>query len=409
MQKTGLFLLHEGVGSTIFTSQVMEHVACMARNGVDFEVLTFETFRKARAATERNLAQARATYPQANVTLSTAANIYLPGSTLINAFLLLRCLMANRLRLSFIHARADYTAFLALLTRPLHGLPVIWDCRGDAVDELRDSLSRKPWWLRATLGTALLLRMRLIGAVCRRYANGAIFVSDALRAHHGPTLRTDNVAVVPCPVPESKFFFSEEVRATARAEYGVQAGQQVFIYSGSVVAYQGLADQFGLYQRLLEVPQNVIFFATSEPDQARAYFHALPPERFRIVSVAYDRMNDVYNLADFAFMLREAKQLNWVASPTKFGEYCLTGLPVVLNDTVQQACDNARALGNHVALERVMQALPFAAPARQAVATAARALYARQASVPRYQTLYARCDGSAAPVGAGWTDAAHKK
>ncbi len=393
MSGRGLFLLHEGVGPTIFASQVMEHALAMRAQGIDFSVLSFEVFRRQRAASAANLARIGRNYPAQDVTLRNAVNMYLPGSTLINALLLLRFLRAQRGRFDFIHARADYSAFLALLTKPLHGLPVIWDCRGDAAGELADSLGRKGWLLRATLGTALRLRQRLFSGLCRRHADGAIFVSDALRAQHAATLRSSNCVVVPCPVPESKFFYDAALRTAARASYRIEDDQHVYVYSGSVVAYQGLGDQLGVYQALLARPRNVILFATSDPDQARLTFGALDPARFRIVSVGYEQMNAIYNLADFAFMLREPKHLNWVASPTKFGEYCLTGLPVILNDTVSQAMHNARELGNYVHIDQVFEAERLPPERRQAVALGALQRYARSASVAVYQGLYAAARG----------------
>ena len=35
-------------------------------------------------------------------------------------------------------------------------------------------------------------------------------------------------------------------------------------------------------------------------------------------------INKYYNVADFAILIRSDRSLNHVASPTKFGEYCLT-------------------------------------------------------------------------------------
>jgi hypothetical protein len=400
MTKKGLFVLHEGVGSTIFTSQVMEHSLSMRRNGISFAVLTFETFKKERVRSERNLNNIRSKYADVAIELKSAVNIYLPLSTLVNAFLLVKYLLSNRGKFSFIHARADYTAFLCLLTKPLHRLPVVWDCRGDAVGELKDSLSRRSFLLRATLGAVLVQRQRLIAGVCRWFADGAIFVSGALRSQQA-SLSTTNYAVVPCPVPESKFFYDEMIRREARAKHQIDPSQQVFVYSGSVVAYQGLASQLELYKRLLAVRGNVIFFATSGPEEARAYFHTLPVQAFRIINVSYDQMNEVYNLADFAFMMREPKNLNWVASPTKFGEYCLAGLPVILNDTVQQASENATTLGNHIHIDQVLQAERFPGERRATVAEAAKAIYSRSASAYKYVRVYANLLRGVCAVGQG--------
>lgn len=389
MSKAGLFILHEGVGSTIFTSQVLEHVICVEQAGISLTILTFETFQKARQISEKNLQLIADKYKSVKVDLKFGMNIYLPFSTFINAYLLALYLVRHRKEYSFIHARADYTAFLSLLTKPIHGLPVLWDCRGDAVAELHDSLSRRSRFLRGTLGLVLLMRQRFIAAFNRHFSDGAIFVSNELLKQHLATLHTKNYAVIPCPVPEDKFFFDASIRKRMRMQHGVFENQRVFVYSGSVVAYQGLAEQHDLYKKLLTSPNNIIFFATPDPGYAREYFRDLPSEQFRIVSVKYDEMNDIYNLADFAFMLRESKKLNWVASPTKFGEYCLTGLAVILNDTIQQASENARVLGNSVHIDDVFSATPLEDDFRRGVAEKAKKIYSRNASSRRYADLYA--------------------
>src|SRR3990167_3170961 len=117
MKKHGLFIFHEGVGSTIFASQVMEHALCMNEKGIDLSVLTFETFQKAKISSKNNLRNISGKYPSFKVDLRFGMNIYLPFSTLINSYFLLRYLFLHRNQFSFIHARADYTAFLSLITK----------------------------------------------------------------------------------------------------------------------------------------------------------------------------------------------------------------------------------------------------------------------------------------------------
>ena len=389
MNRLGLFVLHEGVGSTIFKSQVLEHVVAMERVGIQMSILTFETFQKVRKASKRNLRKIGVSHQSTKIDLKFGMNIYWPLSTLVNAFLLSWHILRSRDKYSFIHARADYSAFLCLLTKPIHGLPVIWDCRGDAKGELEDALSRQPELLRHTIGAVLVIRQRIIAALVRRFSDGAVFVSKELMKCHVASLRTNNCSIIPCPVPEDRFFYDEGTRERMRNQLGLSELDRVFIYSGSTVAYQGLEEQITLYKKILSVPNNVIFFATLEPDYARELFNDLLPGRFHIVSVEYDEINDFYNLSDFAFMLREAKNLNWVASPTKFGEYCLTGLATILNDTVQQASENARTLGNYVHVDDVLDVEPLHGEHRQAIAEKAMQIYSRKTSLHTYSDLYA--------------------
>jgi glycosyltransferase involved in cell wall biosynthesis len=388
MRNKGLFILHEGVGSTIFQSQVLEHVLCMQRAKIKFDVLTFDTFPKTRNASKNNLKILQEKHPLVKVTLKFGMYIYLPFSTLVNALLLAGVVMRQKNNYSFIHARADYSTFLCLLTRPIHKLPVIWDCRGDSVDELRDALSRQSGVLRYTLGSVLLMRQKLIVAFNKRFSDGAIFVSHELFKQHSESLHTKKHTVIPCPVPEDKFYFDNSIRKKMRKQYGISKGQRVFVYSGSVVAYQGLSEQIELYKNLLLSPRNVIIFATSNSDYAKEYFRDLMSDRFLIVSVEYDKMNEIYNLADFAFMLRESKQLNWVSSPTKFGEYCLSGLAVIMNDTIQQASVNAKALGLHVKVDDILNLTPLQDDERCAITEEAKKYYSRKSTSCNYTRLY---------------------
>lgn len=385
-----LFVLHEGVGSTIFRSQVLEHVMSMEQNGITMSILTFETFRNAMAISRINLQRFSRAYCSIKIYLKSAVNIYLPISTFINGLLLGLYLFLFRNEYNLIHARSDYTAFLCLLSKPFHRLPVLWDCRGDAVDELRDALNRRSGYLCTMIGWALLLRQRFIVTCCRNFSDGVIFVSDELLNQNLVGLRTKNFSVIPCPVPEDIFFFDPDLRERARMRHSISPWQRVFIYSGSTVAYQGLDRQLSLYESLLSSSDNIIYFATTDLQYAREYFKKLPLEQFRIVGVDYNDMNEIYNLSDFAFMLRESKNLNWVASPTKFGEYCLAGLPVILNDTVEQASKNAKELKNYVHVDNILKAVPLGNNLRISISESAKKIYSRGILSSRYMDLYTK-------------------
>jgi hypothetical protein len=132
----------------------------------------------------------------------------------------------------------------------------------------------------------------------------------------------------------------------------------------------------------------VIFFATSNPLLAQDYFKDFISERFIIVSVDYEKMNEIYNLADFAFMLREPKILNWVASPTKFGEYCLTGLAVILNNTIEQATENAKKIGNNIEESNILNAEKLTNDVRHLIASKSKEIYSRGSSSEVYPLAY---------------------
>ena len=54
-----------------------------------------------------------------------------------------------------------------------------------------------------------------------------------------------------------------------------------------------------------------------------------------IYSVNQDKVNEFLNASDYAIMIRKDDLTNNTASPTKFAEYCLTGLQVITNSSVK--------------------------------------------------------------------------
>jgi hypothetical protein len=200
-------------------------------------------------------------------------------------------------------------------------------------------------------------------------------------------LKTKNYQIIACPVSEKKFFFDSELRSKIRGELGIANDKLVYLYSGSMIAYQSLEEQYKQYELLLEKPDNIILIATSDPDIAKSYFKNLISDRLIIISVSFEEMNAYYNLADFAFLMRDNKQLNFVASPTKFGEYCLTGLPVIMNNTVDQAFSVSKKLGNYVS-HFDLEAKPLSDEQRMKISDESKQFYSRKYLSLKYVKLY---------------------
>jgi glycosyltransferase involved in cell wall biosynthesis len=53
-----------------------------------------------------------------------------------------------------------------------------------------------------------------------------------------------------------------------------------------------------------------------------------------IKAVEHDKVLQLLLIGDIGFLLRDESIVNRVASPTKFAEYCLAGLPVITTDFV---------------------------------------------------------------------------
>jgi hypothetical protein len=110
----------------------------------------------------------------------------------------------------------------------------------------------------------------------------------------------------------------------------------------------------------------------------------------RVIEAAYHEVNSYLNAADAGFLLREQSPLNEVASPTKFAEYCLTGLPVIMQNTVKDAFEMARSLGNLIELTDLGVYRSTMEFDRASIASKASKLMGRRVLSDRYRTIYAK-------------------
>lgn len=393
-----LFITHEGFGDSIFRSQVIEHCESMKANGFDFDVLTYETFTKSFARSLSNL-NAYLKGGTLNIFLKRAANIYMPGSSLINLFILARDIQRNLKsnQYKFIHARADYTAFLCVLLKPFHKLPVLWDCRGDSVDELKYATEKYSSSVRALLYLLLMPKQIINRRVSGKYSDACVCVSAALREllqSINPQLST---TVIPCPVPINKFYFSAEQRLKTRSAFGIRDDEVLFIYSGSMTGYQAIGEFIWYYKKLLKLSNSRLIIATVDMDKAKHIFRDVMSDKIIITTVSYDEMNGLYCAADYALMARLPRPLNYVASPTKFGEYCLTGLTVIHNDSIKQVSEFSKNLENGLCLDD----LPSVKPSlgfRTQIANAAKNIFGREFLNLAYLEIYSKLVDKNMPI-----------
>lgn len=345
--KRGLFILHEGIGNSIFTTQVLEHVKYMKKHSIEIDILTFETLKKQRHITLNNYNRIKKDSPEITIFLKKGINQFFIFGGIYNLIVLYFFLFKNRKKYSFIHSRADYTTFLNILIKKFIKLPIIWDCRGDSLDELRLSLKDKSPIVKL-YGLLYLIPYQKfqISQICKHSDKG-IFVSKELFKLYERKIRFSALSIIPCLVNENKFYFNPEIRNRKRTELGLIPTNNVFIYSGSMVGYQALEMQKQFFKEILSDNNNILVYLTTDPRKAKDFFNNFPKENFIITSAKFDEMNDYYNAADFAVLLRDKLNLNWVASPTKFGEYCLSGLTVIMNDTIAQAYEFSHLLNNY--------------------------------------------------------------
>ncbi len=386
-----LLVLFEGLPETVIDSQVLGHArAARERLGFDFEIWTFACTREiyAHALARRAAAEALAGCP---VRVFRGLRPAVPGALAVNGLKVMRRLVKRPGAFALMHARTDYGAAAAGWAARVLALPVVWDCRGDALAEFREhSAGRVGGLAGAWKAAAIRLHRALAARVCR----AALFVSAPLADLHAPRLGGKPFAVVPCVADDAAFFFEPALRETVRARLGYAPENRVFVYSGSLAPYQCFDETAALFRAIRARDPDARFLVlTPAVEAARAALAGLPADSLRVQAAPFAEMNGYLNAADVAIMLRKPTGTNRVASPTKFAEYCLCGLPVVMTDAVIDSARIAREIGNRAIVEdgRLVAGFPVD---RAAVAARARERLTRAAVIEDYARLYrAAADG----------------
>jgi hypothetical protein len=189
-------------------------------------------------------------------------------------------------------------------------------------------------------------------AAVRNLSTRAIFVSDSLRSVSlGKSCRLPS-EIIPCVASPRLFQFSSELRTSFRRTLNIGAASRVFIYSGSISFFQCFDESVTLFRNVLESDSETVFLiVTPNIEPVRHALDGIPERNLRLQSATIADVNGYLNAADFGILLRRRDPINSVASPVKFAEYCLAGLPVIMTDAVEQSVQIGRELGNALVTE----------------------------------------------------------
>ena len=347
-QRSGIFLLYEGLPPTIIESQVLAHVRSMGDVGIHMEVWTFAVTRNAYAEGLAALSRLQKSFPTVTIRLFRGFRPALPFSEWYNVCLLLFWLWRLHILPSFIHARTEHAAAIAAIAKPIMNFWLIWDARGDTLSEYTAAPPRLPSilkWLLPLKKIAISKRL----STANRHCDAAIFVSNALHSLQGQTLPVERTLVVPCLADESLFYFDPGLRESARQRLHYKDTDVVIVYVGSNAIWQCVPETIAIMEQVLRgnnackamvVTPNVTVFKEKFSSDLR--------DRIFVTSGGLGEMNEYMNAADFGILLRKIDPINKVASPVKFAEYSLTGLVVLATDAVDQVTTIGKSLGNIV-------------------------------------------------------------
>jgi hypothetical protein len=226
---------------------------------------------------------------------------------------------------------------LKLLKRIGRKIKVIYDSRAAGADEMRyfyekdNSLSRYRHVVREIEKSEIEMA---------RISDLVFCVSRKLKAYHlsqDPDLDASKFRVYPNSADPTGFYYSGELREACRRELSIEK-RKVLVYSGGIEAPWHLAPEiFRLFSLLHRLDRRYfLLLLTREIETARLYISRQKMDEgdVRVISVHNTEVCKYLNAADCGLQLRASGILSEVSSPTKFSEYLLTGLPVMISEGV---------------------------------------------------------------------------
>lgn len=227
-----------------------------------------------------------------------------------------------------IHARSTVPAVLASVVGLRRGAPWIFDVRGLLAREYADA---GHWSPNGPL-------YRITEAVERRLlrrAGGLVFLTrrietDLVREHALPPGAPREI--VPCATNLDEFRPNLEARQRIRGALGV-GDSRVLVYSGGVTGWYRMAEMATFFRVARRELADLHFLVLSpQVEQARRVIEvAKIAEHATVLALRPEQVPDHLAAADAGICFVGDLPSKRASSPTKYGEYLASGLPVVTN------------------------------------------------------------------------------
>lgn len=173
-----------------------------------------------------------------------------------------------------------------------------------------------------------------------RNSDAVICVSNALKDYFIKKyniINEEKFKVFPGAADNSLFFYDPVVREIYRKKLGFAPDETVIVYSGKLSMKWEIPDIVFAVLAKIARQESKIKFLILTPDHEIANEHILKNgiETKTIVAESnFNEVNNYLNASDVGLLLRENILMNNVASPTKFSEYLLAGLPVLVSEGI---------------------------------------------------------------------------
>ena len=224
--------------------------------------------------------------------------------------------------------------------RKLIPVPVkfVYDARGCSYEEHKYSILKNQQFDKKHFD--LLSHINLVETLTVRKTDKVFAVSNVLIKYlsHNSGMPKEKFFLYPCLSDGSKFFYDKEIRTEIRKELGFETNHRVFLYAGGLKnAYHVSSETLVFMNEVAATDENARFLLLSKDMLGEEEIMLQYPNlhgKIVMSSVPNNEMYKYLNAADYGLLFRENVPMNNVASPSKFAEHVLCGLPTIISDGV---------------------------------------------------------------------------
>lgn len=317
-----VYLTFNDAPSGVFRSQVIDVVDFLREEGQPIRLVAFISLRGYKTQRQK----IKAADPRAFVVPMFPGVKNWQMNTLTLVLLLLF------MRPKTVMGRGVFAARMARKARHwLRYFRIVFDARGAYHAEFSE--------YRLVDDDRFISRVQILEEKSIRQSDAMLAVSHRMVQYWRDTYgfeRKEKVRVIPCTLlrGHEQALLSADSRSALRTENGIGANDVVLAYAGSSAGWQSMDGLMRWIANQMKANPHVKALLMTPVKTVAGTPLAEFAERVVLKWVAPEDVMKYLSMADYGLLLRQPSVTNLVASPTKFAEYLVAGLSVLISPQV---------------------------------------------------------------------------